>query len=438
MRTFSTIACLAAASVARAAIVTSDLITISTAVDVNSQSAWWNPLDEYGDYQWLAYLRNPPGGSTANNNVMVARRTKSDGAITRDCLKTSAGDCAVFVDDNGHNAPSIALDGDGYVHVFTSMHNVAWKYYRSDSPYSATLVDRSSEMPDQAVKITYPVVKRHASGDLWLIVRGEASGDTSARGGYFYKYTMSSKTWARISIWAYRTGYSIYPDDIQFSSDGDVHLQWEWSKYPASAVRHQGSYVRYKPSSNSYRSASGATVSLPITQDTQDIVYQPLTTGETYSGDINASPVPAFQSAKLALYEDAAGQVHINHGYRFANESDQLWQVRRASAVFGTSDPWTREIVYAGENTSAAVGITHDGTTVRIYYCRTSGSVWVLEKSGSAGWTNTALAPAAGKQVQRLQAKMRSDGTDILYLGAPKNVDANTGSLYFMSVGGRA
>ncbi|CAM1511712.1 Fc.00g092250.m01.CDS01 [Cosmosporella sp. VM-42] len=437
MRAFSSIASLLAATAVQATITTSDLITISGAVDVNSQSAWWNPLDEFGDYEFLAYLRNPPSGSTANNNVMLARRTRADGAINRDCLKTSSGDCAVSVDDNGHNAPSVAVDGDGYVHVFTSMHNEGWKYFRSDSPWSATLVDHSSDMPDQSLLVTYPVSKRDANGNIWLIVRGQASGDSTARGGYIYKYTKSSKTWSRVSIWAYRKGYSVYPDDIQFSSDGDVHLQWEWSKYPASAVRHQGSYVRYTPSSGTYRSASGAIVSLPITQDTADIVFQPLTSGEIYSGDINASPVPAFQSAKMALYEDGAGQVRIHAAYRFANESNQLWQVRRASATFGTSNPWTREIVYAGENTSAAVGVTHDGNTIRIYYCRTSGSVWVLEKTGTTAWTNQALAPAAGKEVQRLQAKMRSDGTDILYLGAPKNVDANTGSLYFMSVGGR-
>jgi hypothetical protein len=437
MRSFSLITCLAA-SAARAAITTSDLITISTAVDANSQSAWWNPLDEFGDYQWLSYLRNPPSGSTANNNVMVARRAKSNGDIVRDCVQTTSGECAVFLDDNGHNAPSIAVDGDGYVHVFTSMHNEPWKYFRSDSPWSATLVDHSADMPDQGLRVTYPVSKRDANGDLWLIIRGQAINDETAKGGYFYKYTKSTQSWARVSIWAYRKGYSVYPDDIQFSSDGDVHLQWEWSKYPASGVRHQGSYVRYTPSSSKYRSASGGTVTLPITQDTQDIVYQPLTTGEGYSGDIGHSPVPAFQSAKLALYEDGAGAVRIHAAYRFANETYDLWQVRRASATFGTSNPWTREIVYAGDNTSAAIGVTHDGTTIRIYYCLASGSVWVLEKSGSGGWTNTAIAAADGKKVRRLQAKMRSDGTDILYLGAPQNVNANTGSLYFMSVGGRS
>ncbi|KAF4994830.1 hypothetical protein FGRMN_5564 [Fusarium graminum] len=427
---------LAALSAVHATITPSSLITISTAVDANSQAGWWDPLDEYGGYAWLAYLRNPPGGSTANHNVMVARRSISDGSISRDCVKTSSGECAVFMDDLGHNTPSISVDGDGYVHVFTSMHNEPWRYFRSATPYSSTLVDASSDMPDQTTKITYPIVKRDATGNLWLIVRGQAANDNNAKGGYLYKYTLDDGTWSRVSIWAYNKGYSVYPDDIAFSSDGDVHLQWEWSKYPASAVRHQGSYARYRPSTNIFTSASGATVSIPITQNTPDIVYQPLTTGETYSGDINASPGPAFQSAKLALYE-RSGSVHIQHAYRFKTSNAGTWQVRRATGTYGTQDPWTRDILYQDGETSAGIGITHDGTTARIYYCRSSGSAYVLENAGGAGWINNAIEPAVGKKVQRLQALMRSDGTDVLYLGSPTNVNSTTGSLYLLTVGGR-
>lgn len=424
----------AAIRAASGVITPGNLITITENADGTNVAAWWTPLDESGGFEWLAYLRNPTSGSYGNNNVMVARRDMSSGAINRDCLRASAsGDCALFTDDAGHNQPSIALDGDGFVHVFTSMHNNAWRYYRSEDPLSATLVNQSSTLPDQGVLITYPVIKRDAEGNLWLIVRGD-SGDGVARGGYLYKYTTLEKKWSRVTIWAYRKGYSVYPDDIQFSSDGDLHLQWEWSKYPASAGRHQGSYLRYRPSSGQFKTITGDVASAPVTQSTENVVFQPLTTGETY-GD-NGAAAPLLQSAKMAIYENPTGTVHVQHVYRFQNETGGPWQVRRA--VSGSaSQPWIREILYSEEDTSAAVGFTHDGTTVRIYYCRTGGSTWVLEKTGPGAWANTELAPVKGKGVQRLQAIMRSDGTDILYLGAPTNVDASTGSVYLLSVKGR-
>ena len=40
---------------------------------------------------------------------------------------------AEYTDDVGHNQPSIARDGSGRLHVFASMHNNAWRYFRSDT-----------------------------------------------------------------------------------------------------------------------------------------------------------------------------------------------------------------------------------------------------------------------------------------------------------------
>ena len=436
MKIFQSVAAAALLSKVRATIKPSSLITVTTAADNTNAAAWWTPLDEFGDYAWISYVRNPTSGSKANNNVMVVRRSLSDGAIQRDCLKdSSTGDCVLFVDDAGHNQPSLAVDGDGYVHVFTSMHHNSWRYYRSAEPFSVDFTEAGDDMPDQDVFWTYPVIKRDAAGDLWLIIRGGPADDMEARSGYLFHYDTSAKSWTRVSRWAHRSGYSVYPDDIQFSSDGDVHLQWEWSQAPASAGRHEGSYIRYRPSTGKFKTITGQEVAVPVTQDTPNVVFQPLTSGETYGQ--NGSPPPLFQSAKLALYEDSAGSVHVQSAYRFQNETDGTWQVRRARSISG-GNSWSREIVFADVDTSAAVGFTHYAGVARIYYCRIGGSVWVLEKDGDAAWTNNELVPAKGKKVQRLQAIVRSDGVDTLYLGAPTNVDASTGSVYTLTVGGRS
>lgn len=420
---------------ARAAIEPGSLITISTAADNTNQAAWWTPMDEFGDYAWVSYLRNPPSGSYSNNNVMIARRGLSNGAIERSCLSNAtSGDCAIFQDDLGHNQPSVAVDGDGYVHIFTSMHHNPWRYYRSEEPHSTTFVDAASDMPNQDVLWTYPVIKRDATGDLWLIIRGGPTNVNAARSGYFFHYDTSAKKWSQIEIWAHRDGYSVYPDDIQFSSDGDVHLQWEWSQAPASAGRHEASYIRYRPSTSTFRTVTGQEVATPITQNTPNAVFQPLTAGEEYGQ--NGAPAPLLQSAKLEIYEDSSGTIQVQHAYRFQNETDGPWQIRRARNMGGSS-PWAREIVSATADTSAALGFTHHGGIARLYYCQIDGSAWVLEKDGDAAWTNTELKPARGKKVQRLQAFVRDDGTDVVYLSAPINVDASTGSVYMLTVGGR-
>lgn len=62
---------LAAVSTVRATISPGSLVTISTAVDATSGAAWWDPLDEYGGYDWLAYLRNPPGGGSFPGHQLI-------------------------------------------------------------------------------------------------------------------------------------------------------------------------------------------------------------------------------------------------------------------------------------------------------------------------------------------------------------------------------
>ncbi|CAI6064743.1 unnamed protein product [Clonostachys chloroleuca] len=435
MRISTVATVVATATGLKAAITAGSLVTISQAADSSNAAAWWSPLDEAGGYSWLAYLVNPSGGSISNNNVMIARRDISSGGILRGCVKTASGACDVFADNIGHNQPSIAIDGDGYVHAFTSMHHATWNYYRSQDPYSvAEIIDASSELPDQSLLFTYPIVKRDAAGDLWLIIRGY-NGDGLCRAGYLYHYKTAQKAWARVAIFAYNRQYSIYPDDLQFSSDGDVHIQWEWAKYPASAGRHEGSYLRYRPSTGVFKTIDGVAVSVPVTQSTANLVFQPLATGESYGDD--SAPPPMMQSAKLALYENSAGTVLVQHAFRFQAEVGGTWQIRRSVSHRGNG-AWTQETIFSTDDTTAALGFTHDGTTARIYFCKKQGSAWALERSASAtGWSSTELAAVKGQQVQRLQAILRSDGVDALYLAAPTNVNTTTGSVYFLTVEGR-
>lgn len=420
----------------RATVSPGPLETISAAVDANSVAAFWSPLAEAGGYTWLAYNRNPVSGTdNGHHNVMIVRRGIDDGVISRDCLKAPDGQCATFVDDAGHNTPSLAVDGDGYVHVFAAMHNEAWHYYRSSQPYlPSQMTSHSSEMPDPSLLITYPVVKSDSLGNLWLIVRGD-NGDNIARGGYLYKYTLSAKAWTRIARFAYDADTAVYPDDIAFDASGNLHIIFEWSKNPASAIRHQGSYLRYSPATNTWSVANGDTVSVPVTRTTPQLVFQPLTAGEKYDTiGVNDTAAPAFQSAKLALYE-SSGTVHVQAAYRYKAVVGGVWQVRRAYSTYGDAAGWTREILYTETDTSAAIDVTHDGTSVRVYYCKVNDSVYVREKVGNSVWVETALAP--GKWVQRLSVDMRADGTDVAYLMAPTNVNSVTGSLYLQLVGGR-
>ena len=243
------------------------------AVDSSNQAAWWNPLDVVGETTFFAF--NAPAAQAARHEVHLASRS-ADGAWTEGCLRASAQTaCVTFVDDNGHNQPSIVVDGDGIIHAFVSMHNEQWNYFRSDTAGDVrTMVDRTATMPDLDVDITYPVTARGADGDAWVLVRTGTDAD-GAREGVLYRYDRAAGAWTRETTIAAAKGYSFYPDDLEVSPDGRVHVLWEWGPFPADPARHLGSYAVYDPATGSLTDAAGATLVAPITPATAGSVIGP-------------------------------------------------------------------------------------------------------------------------------------------------------------------
>ncbi len=371
-------------------------------MDASNQAAWWTPLETYVGGNRYAYLAfNEPGSTAGTHRVAIARRDGS-GAFTRIPVLNGTAQ-AEYADDIGHNQPSMARDGNGRFHVFASMHNNTWRYFRSDTPGGAPQ-NHSPDLPDQGIGVTYPVLTTAPNGDVYLIARLDGSG---SRSGRLYRWNNAASTWTRVAVFAQSANRAVYPDDLRFDSAGDLHILWEWGLYPATAFRHQLSYLRYRPSTGAFSSA------VPVSTSTADII-QPLETGEAYEG--NTSTKPAVQSAKLALDGTSPKVV-----YRYRSAS--IFQVRYAYVT--AAGTWGRQTVYGATQTRAALGITwHPTEGKRIYYARETGTdrVFVATESGGA-WTSASVAP--GLPIDRLAVERDTGGTDVLYLA-----DTANGRLY--------
>ncbi|WP_419992392.1 BNR-4 repeat-containing protein [Streptomyces boninensis] len=381
------------------------------AIDSSNQAAWWTPVDTYkgaGEYTYFAY--NEPGSSESTHKVAIARRDPAGAWKKLPVLNGSTQ--AEYTDDIGHNQPSVARDGSGRLHVFASMHNNPWRYFRSDTT-GGNPVNHSPDLPDQGKGITYPAVTTAPDGDLWLIARVDTSG--SRRSGGLYHWDNATSKWSKAADFAGAEGHAVYPDDIRVDPSGNVHLLYEWGRFPSSAYRHELSYLKYRPADGTFTDSRGAAVSAPATPATSDII-QPLATGESYDTDGDAGP--AVQSAKLTLDGTTP-----KTAFRYRPTAGGTFQVRYG---YPGATGWSRQTAYAASETTAALGITWDETDgKRIYYATKAGSdrAFAATESGGA-WTSRTVAP--GLPVDRLAVRRNASGDDVLYL-----VSTSTRKLYY-------
>ncbi|MED5019604.1 BNR-4 repeat-containing protein [Paenibacillus chibensis] len=391
------------------------LTEVPYAMDSSNQAGWWSPLETYGtglEYAYMAY--NAPGSIESTHKVYIARRDGS--GVWSNIPVMDGSKVAEYTDDVGHNQPSIARDGSGRFHVFASMHDEAWHYFRSDT-VGGSPQNHSADMPAPATfKGTYPVLTTAPNGDVYLLIR--SSEDAAGyRSGQLFRWDNAASTWSKIAVIGSSLNKSFYPDDLVFDASGNLHILFEWSAFAASALRHELSYVKYSPSTGSFTKADGSTVSLPLKPGTADII-QPLAPTEAYVQTGSDPGGPGVQSAKLAV--DPAGSPVV--AYRYREEGSSTFSVKYAS--YGSAG-WSLQTVYNASETKAAIDITWAGSAPRVYYAKSTGTDRAFMAVPSGGsWSQTSIAP--NKPIERLSVERNDNGVDILYL-----VDVTNRKLYY-------
>lgn len=363
----------------------------------SNQAGWWTPLAEHNGAAYMAY--NTPSDNELFHHVAVAVRS-SGGDWKRYLATNEAGIPESYINDPGHNQPSLAIDGNGQLHLFASMHNDNWRYFTWDTTdSSAQLLDASANMPDPNARITYPIVEVDSQGDLWLIVRMHES---TRRPGILYHYDHTQREWSRIAEFASADQRSVYPNDLKVDDEGNVHIVFEWALYPAAPMRHELSYIRYDSAAGTFTDASHNVVPIPVTPATVDLI-QPLLSDEDYNSN------HGVQTAKLALDEDGSPLVI----YRQSSLSHPNHFVVKFARWEGTE--WQREVIFQETPTRAALDITRVGSEIRLYYIRNTGVDRVYAAvPDNNGWQHLSIVP--GLPADRLSVISDVSGKDIVYL----------------------
>jgi len=412
---------------------------VPVVVSPSNQAGWWTPffIDNAG-YKFFACCVPAITGRTGWNNIAVIRMDGSDGFVTG-WIRNKNGNRAEFINDSGHNQPSIAVDIDGFIHVFTSMHTNYWNYYRSLEPGDVnSIVNSFDEMPDTIWQYTYPVVSCSSSGDVFVMLRGGATANEFDRAGIIYKRNRLTATWERNIILANESNRSFYPDDLQIGPDGTAHILWEWGPYGAGVLRHLPSYVTFS-SQRAMADVSGQSMKTPISvSQSGNHIYQPMVEGESFVSNDAADilTVPGVQSAKM-VYDN--GQFFgVVYRYR-PNRNGQPSTIGGFNIKLARFDGsnWTYETVFNVNSdsimTSATVAATVISGAERLYFSiektdqANTKAVLVMAVRNGSSWRFYKISGSYNPPL-RVSAK-RMNQSDYLYLTAPTE-----GGLYLYEV----
>ncbi len=167
--------------------------------------------------------------------------------------------------EDGHNTISMAVDGDGYLHLAFDHHGNSLNYCRSRLPHSLELGEKEPMTGTDEADVTYPEFYPLKGGDLLFAYRSGTSG----RGNLVLnRYSVKEKRWSRVQDVLIdgedeRNAYwQLFVDER-----GTIHLSWVWRETWQVETNHDLCYARSFDNGITWYKTTGEQYSLPIRRD---------------------------------------------------------------------------------------------------------------------------------------------------------------------------
>lgn len=214
-----------------------------------------NALCTHEDVQYAAFY-DPQG------RVVLARRDlRAGGWTTRTTQYT--GKVA-----DAHNSISIAVDGDGFLHMSWDHHGHPLRYCRSVAPGSLELTDKLPMVASKENRVTYPEFYNLPNGDLLFFYRDGASGNGDL---VLNRYDVARRQWQRVQDnllggEGERNAYWQAAVDRHSA----IHLSWVWRETGDVVTNHDIAYAKSTDGGKTWANTRGRTYPLPIVESTAE------------------------------------------------------------------------------------------------------------------------------------------------------------------------
>jgi hypothetical protein len=226
---------------------------------VNTVSFRKNSLTSFRDTQYIAFYNQ-------HRFVVIGKRKITDTAWN---IHTTNYQGKVA---DAHNSISIAVDGEGYLHMAWDHHNNPLRYVKSVTPYSFILTDKMPMTGKLENKVSYPEFYNLPNGDLLFFYRDGGSGNGNL---VINKYLTAEKKWMQLhsNLIDGENKRNAYWQSCT-DKNGVIHLSWVWRESPDVASNHDLCYARSKDGGITWEKSTGEKYQLPITAASAEYAYR--------------------------------------------------------------------------------------------------------------------------------------------------------------------
>ena len=194
----------------------------------------------------------------AGGHVMLALKGKHD----REWTVSDTGFTGKVED--AHDVISIAIDGNGFIHMCFDQHGSPMRYARSLEPYSAVFPEHTGGMLGRdEEKVTYPEFHRLSGGDLLFFYRNGASGNGDL---VLDRYCTEERRWERVQdVLIDGEGQrNAYPQ-MYVDCNDNIHLSWVWRESYMVETNHDMCYACSGDGGRTWTRTDGNLCGIPIT-----------------------------------------------------------------------------------------------------------------------------------------------------------------------------
>lgn len=165
---------------------------------------------------------------------------------------------------DAHNGISLAVDGDGVLHVSWDHHGHPLRYARAGAPGSMHVDNQRPMIGRTERAVTYPQFLNLPDGRLLFMYRDGGSGSGNL---VINRYDPATEVWSRLhDVLIDGEGQRNAYWQAAVDPAGAVHLSWVWRESGNVASNHDLAYAVSRDAGTTWTRSDGTPYALPITE----------------------------------------------------------------------------------------------------------------------------------------------------------------------------